>query len=132
MMDILLPGILAILVIHFISDFVLQTQEMASKKSLSNGWLLWHIIVYTIPFYIMLLIFRDFPTTLLFMAFNGTVHFFVDYVSSRIARYYRERNRMHAFFVTIGADQLIHMLTLILSFVWLIDLWEILGWQLFK
>lgn len=126
-MDILLPGIVTIIILHFIADFILQTHEMATMKSSSNWMLSAHVLMYMTPFGFMVFIFENVFITLAFILFNGAAHFVVDYFSSRAAKYYRERNEWHSFFVVIGADQALHMLTLIVSFVWFLGVWPIFG-----
>lgn len=90
--------------LHWLSDFVLQTDKMAKGKSTSNGWLLIHINVYTIPFLIL-----GWKYALL----NGAAHLVVDFVTSRITSYLWKQNRVHDFFVIIGLDQAIHLSVLI-------------------
>ena len=66
--------------VHFLGDFIAQTNDMAIKKSQSNKWLLIHISVYTVP----MLLFG-----VVFALVNGAAHFVTDYVTSRLGAHYR-------------------------------------------
>lgn len=93
--------------LHFLGDFIAQTNEMALNKSSSNKWLLIHVSVYSIPF----LLFGP-----LFAVINWVLHFATDYCTSRLAKYYNSRNNTRAFFVVLGCDQAIHLTTLVATF----------------
>lgn len=123
-----------ILFVHYIADFVCQTSEMASRKSKDSAWLTFHVAIYTLiltwgmalrPYFwqhnnihVARLLFG-------FLLINSVAHWIVDYITSRInsnlwskaqiaPRYY------HWFFVSVGFDQLIHTITLILTAYWLL------------
>ena len=91
--------VLLILVLHWLSDFVLQTDWMAKNKSTSNKALGLHILVYSIPFLVI---------GWKFALFNGVLHFGVDYVTSRMSKKFYEKGDIHNFFVVIGFDQVLH------------------------
>ena len=55
-----------------------------------------------------------------FVAINGTLHFGVDFVTSRITSRLYAQERWHDFFAVVGFDQLIHQVTLAAMVVWLL------------
>ena len=97
--------------IHFIADFILQTDEMALNKSSSNKCLAIHVLVYTFCFL---------PFGPLFMLATYLCHFITDYVSSRITKKLWAEQKRHIFFVVIGADQALHLTALILALRYLV------------
>jgi len=98
-----------VLVIHWVADFIMQTDDMAKGKSSSNKWLLAHTGTYTL---VML------AATLspMYAVVNGIVHTIVDYITSRISSKLWAKGETHWFFVVIGFDQLVHVVTLIATY----------------
>jgi len=99
--------LLILIWLHFIADFVLQTDEVAISKSKDNKILLLHVVIYSLPFLYF---------GWLFALINGALHFVTDYFTSRwTAKLWAEEKR-HQFFVVIGFDQAIHITTLIITY----------------
>lgn len=105
--------IAVLLFAHFIGDFVMQTDVWAKTKSSNNIALTKHILAYTGTLFLFALALFDPLTALWFSVLNGIAHWNTDYVTSRITKKLWQQQRVHDFFVVIGADQLIHYLTLL-------------------
>ena len=105
--------IIAIIWIHFVADFILQSNHIATNKSKYIMCLVEHCCIYALPFFIL---------GIKYALMNSLLHFVIDFSTSRIATYYYGRNRRRAFFITIGCDQAIHMTCLILTMHY-IKLW---------
>jgi Protein of unknown function (DUF3307) len=102
---------LALLAVHWLADFVLQTHWQASNKSKRLDALARHVMVYTAVLAgasVVLFGVDGAP----FAAVNGVLHFVTDFGTSRwTARLYAKQD-WHNFFVVVGFDQLIHQTTL--------------------
>lgn len=118
---------LSLLALHFLGDFILQSDWMALNKSKAWDVLFIHCAVYSACF---------FAWGPHFMALTFVLHFAVDFCTSRLTSklwfmeiaqidWPGETRRMlyqpktpnprHWFFVMIGLDQLIHYTMLILT-----------------
>lgn len=100
--------IILLVILHYIGDFLLQTDNMAINKSSSNKWLFYHVVTYSIPFVLI---------NPVYAALNGLLHWFTDYYTSRIAKHYYTNNNRSMFFKVIGLDQTIHIVTLVSTYV---------------
>ena len=101
---------LTLIWLHFFADFILQNDTVAKGKSSSVLVCLFHSTVYSLPF-----LWFGWQ----FLVLTLCSHFLVDAVSSRIAKWFFLKEQRHWFFVTIGADQAIHMSILYLTWVFL-------------
>lgn len=102
--------IILILILHFIADFILQCDRVAVRKSKKWNVLAEHSLIYSLPFLLI-----GWQYALL----NSLLHFMVDAVTSRIASYLWQKNERHWFFTTIGFDQMIHLIILFSTYVYL-------------
>lgn len=107
--------ILIILFIHWVADFILQTDKMALNKSKSNRWLLTHTLVYSLVWFAVGICIFDFYNVLIFTLITFITHTLTDYVTSRITRRLYNVSK-HYFFVVIGFDQFLHYTQLLLTY----------------
>lgn len=104
--------IVAVLFLHFIFDFVLQTDEVAINKSKNNKILFIHSMMYSSIWFM----FSIHLGVLMFYS-----HFAIDFYTSRLTSYLWQKNDRHNFFVMIGFDQFIHVAILL----WLFDMYVV-------
>lgn len=105
-MIILVSKILLIIWLHFIADFLLQTQWMATNKSKNCRALLAHCVVYGLPIILI---------SPAFALVNALLHMAVDYFTSRATSWLWKWDHERAFFAMVGFDQAIHSTCLILT-----------------
>lgn len=113
-----------ILLIHWFADFVLQTHEEATKKSTCNKALTSHVDTYTgcIAWVIMILYWYNVvpPEALWAIPITYVCHWVTDYYTSRLNSYLYKKGDIHNFFVSVGFDQILHYVQLILCYKYLI------------
>lgn len=116
---------------HWIADFVFQLDRMARNKSKDNDALMSHIKWYTFILFIgSLLLFKfDFVMAGVFAVVNGIIHYWVDYVTSRITSKLHAQGKMGSdkfpnlgFIAVIGLDQAIHISTLITTYLIMVNI----------
>ena len=116
--------IYVLLVAHFVGDFLCQTDWMALNKSKRLDALALHVGVYigVVAFIYFLflkqILFTDAADGWAFIAVNAVAHFVQDAITSRINARLWQANQRHWFFVGIGADQLLHYVTLFVTAGW--------------
>lgn len=107
--------LIGLLFTHLLADFFTQSQSMAANKHNSMGWLGLHCGVYGFVF----MVFWSYNITgLHFAIWLAGIHFLTDLITSKITYYYWNQKRPRAFFNTIGVDQFIHIVTIIVSYNW--------------
>jgi len=115
--------ILFILLIHFIADFVCQTDKMAINKSKSLYWLSLHVLTYTVVLLLgSFFLFKNFTINMVLVyAFaNGALHFITDFFTSKLTSRLWGRESKHWFFVAVGFDQFIHYTYLLITYQYLL------------
>src|SRR5262245_59743092 len=112
----------ALLAIHWLGDFVLQSHWMSVNKSKRLDAVSLHAVTYTGTLLVgsaLVLGLGQIALLVLFVGANGVFHFISDFVTSRITSHLWCQQREHDFFVMVGLDQLIHQVTLATT-LWLI------------
>jgi len=115
--------IIVLLFIHWVSDFVLQTDKMAQGKSKNFTDLISHTSVYSLVFGIGICILiisgitKGEPLNIFpFISITFVAHTIQDYITSRINSKLWAEKKVHWFFVSIGIDQFFHFVQLILTY----------------
>lgn len=105
-----------VILVHYVADFVLQTNKQAINKSVSNKYLSYHVGTYSAMWFIAMLgFFMRWELALLFSIVTFISHFVTDYFTSRWVKYFREKEDYHNMFVIIGGDQVLHYFQLFLT-----------------
>ena len=117
--------------IHWIGDFVLQTEYEATHKSTENRALLSHTLHYTMTWICAMFIWSVYqnhighitmvqvgwsPWVLLFFPITFVVHTITDYFTSRLNTYLWNKKDFHNLFVSVGFDQLLHFVQLYFTY----------------
>lgn len=123
--------IYVLLVAHFVGDFICQSDWMALNKSKRWDALTLHVGVYSAVLYVFVHLGayivagvwpRQLPLFVPIVAghvgINAVAHFAQDAITSRINARLWQANQRHWFFVGIGADQLLHYVTLFVTAGW--------------
>lgn len=122
--------VLYLIFLHWVADFIFQTDWQAKNKSSNWAALSKHVLTYTatmgvgISLYIENRVGVDFENVwqfvLMWTVLNGALHFATDMVTSRINSRLWEKGQVHNFFVSVGFDQVLHYFALIFTFFWLL------------
>lgn len=128
-----LTEIFTIIVIHFIADFVLQTDKQAKGKSKNWNDLLSHTYTYSKVWFIIGVLILAYKSNLftnldfynpwsltLFVLITFICHTITDYFTSRLNSYLWKKGDVHNFFVGISIDQMLHIIQLFLTYKYII------------
>lgn len=117
-----------IVVIHWIADFIFQAEEWSLGKSKTIAPLLKHTVTYSSIWFIAIwLISFDLKSSILFTIITFIAHTITDYFTSRIVSkkfaegYYGSPIPNFGAFSTIGFDQVLHYIQLILTWSFLFN-----------
>ena len=106
-----------ILLIHFLADFALQTDEQAKGKSTDPKWLTYHVGVYSIIWLMASWFYLgDFIQALFFATVTFICHWITDFITSRVGKPFWDKGDYHNGFVVVGFDQILHYLQLWYTF----------------
>ncbi len=138
--------LVTLMLAHLVADFFLQPRKMGRNKSKSKKWMLKHVLIHVAVFTAFTTVFfvNTFEnsfwqialvSSLTFAAANGLCHMLVDLVTWRLyalSVIYRARSHKfprdkqaalrfkywedHWFYVTIGVDQFLHIVHILLVY----------------
>jgi hypothetical protein len=133
-----LAEIFTILIVHWIADFVLQTDRQAKGKSKNWDDLLGHTFGYSVAWSIPMCYFLLTPITgVIFVIITFITHTITDYFTSRLNSklvperwnivlnngegnktfwHYPKGENWHNFFVSVGFDQILHYVQLFTTY----------------
>ncbi len=113
--------VFVLLFTHFVGDFAIQTEWQARNKSKRWDALLYHTVTYTLIFFPAIAVMLSFTDALIFCLVTFLTHTIIDYITSRVnavlAKKAREKDDYHNFFVSIGFDQMLHLLQLFATYI---------------
>lgn len=105
----------ALLAVHYVADFMVQTDWQARNKSQRLDALGIHVLTYTVCFAaVSFLLFGWSTNVVKFILLNGGCHFVTDYFTARASSVFFRQQPMdfrHGMMV-VGADQLVHQMTI--------------------
>lgn len=113
-----LTTLFTILILHWIADFILQTDKQAKGKSHDNKQLLSHTITYSVVMASSVLFLFD-VNLWQFLGFGiitFIAHTITDYYTSRLNSKLWAKGDTHNFFVSVGFDQVLHYVQLFLTY----------------
>jgi hypothetical protein len=118
--------IIFILLVHWMADFVFQTDTQAKGKSKSFKILVNHTFTYSMFWFAIVFLFgynNRFESTswyvantILFVLITFITHTITDYFTSKLNSKLWAAGQTHNFFCAIGADQILHYLQLFLTY----------------
>jgi hypothetical protein len=117
-----LTEIFAIIIIHWIADFVFQDEKWALSKSKNWSDLLSHTSVYSIVWIIPMFFMLPLNHVLVFWFITFLAHTITDYFTSRIVskkfenKHYGSAIPNFGAFTIIGIDQLLHYIQLFTTY----------------
>lgn len=119
--------VIGILFIHWVADFICQTDWQAKNKSKDFTALLQHTLVYSMIWFIVAFICglsHLFDPNITYKAEGFTFitlfcHTFQDYFTSRLNTKLWNEGKVHWFFVSVGFDQFLHYVQLLLTYYFL-------------
>ncbi len=136
MLEYYVSFITAMLFVHWVADFVCQSDGVAKGKSSSISKLSQHIAVYLLVFAVGTFLtvidlddgvnsewfFKEgFPSFWVFVFINVGSHFFIDFITSRASKLEFERGNTGTAFKIIGFDQFLHVAIILISAYYMVS-----------
>lgn len=108
--------VMFIIIYHWFTDFVLQTNEDAQAKSKDNRALLNHTIGYSVMWIIPMASLLGLTNAVAFAAITFVLHTATDYITSRWNSALWYNKEVKRFFESVGYDQVLHYGQLFLTY----------------
>lgn len=112
-----------IILVHWLADFVLQTDKMAKGKSKNWYDLLSHTSTYSVVWLLGIAFMWDvkhanawISLSFKFAIITFVAHTITDYFTSRLNAKLWAKGDVHNFFISVGFDQVLHYAQLFLTF----------------
>lgn len=107
-----------ILFSHYLADFVLYPSKWGANKHKEWGALNKHVALYMLLMFMFLFPLYGFKT-ILYVLFNGFLHWIIDSLTSRASNFFYKKQEIKLFWCVIGFDQFLHVALLFNTFYWL-------------
>lgn len=104
----MITDIILIIWMHAVGDFALQNRWIADNKSINPIILGLHCFLYMIPLITI---------SWQFAIINATLHFPIDFFSSKLTTHYYKTKDKYMFFIVIAIDQAFHYTILLLTYI---------------
>lgn len=117
--------IIWLLFVHWVADFVCQSEKWATTKKSNNHSLIKHTLTYSYLFVAATIAFLPIKTLILFGFILFVSHTLIDYFTSKLVGKKFENKQLGSeipnlgAFSIIGLDQFIHFVVLVISFYYL-------------
>lgn len=114
-----------ILLIHYLADFSLQTNDQALNKGdghlFFNKWLFYHVGTYSLIWLLAIVGISQMYNLngwdcLYFTLITFICHYITDWSTSRIGKPFWEKKDYHNGFAIVGFDQILHYIQLYFTF----------------
>lgn len=119
--------LLAIAVIHWVADFILQTRWQALNKSHNFNALMGHTLTYSGVWFAWVAVYCNylgmnwFNKAAIFWMITLILHSITDLITSQLTSYFFGKKDYHNGFVIVGLDQMLHYAQLIWLYKVLIE-----------
>ena len=98
--------------LHWVADYIFQPREIADTKWNDIGSLTIHVFMYSFTMLLFPIICApSFSAGFLFILWLAISHFVIDFFTSKATHLYYEQKDYSMFFIVLGADQLLHIVT---------------------
>lgn len=115
--------VIALIIVHFFCDWILQSRYIARTKSSSYRSLAKHLVINFTGIFIITLFFTDKPwwnlvwLNLINIAAHGLIDWNIWTIAKRLLAGYDGDTKEYIFYSTIAVDQVLHLVILVMLFI---------------